>query len=138
MTGHKQFERFIKRTYDETFQLLEEAMEYSTHGSGQDTCDLPSTETMKVTSESMRLTSQLSEIMSWLMTHKALFRGEIPLEQATGAYHLSAADVCLREGRRGEKACSGQLVGMLDRSRALYSRVMKMDQMATRLYANNA
>lgn len=30
MTEHEQFAKFIDRTYDETFQLLEEAKAYST------------------------------------------------------------------------------------------------------------
>ena len=36
MTGHKQFEQFVERTYGETFQLLEEALEYNSDGLKQD------------------------------------------------------------------------------------------------------
>ena len=31
LTLHTQFEKFIERTYDETIQLLEEAVDYCTH-----------------------------------------------------------------------------------------------------------
>jgi regulator of CtrA degradation len=138
MTGHKQFEQFVERTYGETFQLLEEALEYNSDGLKQDVGDLPRGEGLKVAGEKMRLTTRLSEIMAWLLVHKALVRGEITLEQTQSKpCHLSAADVCIHEGRGGKKACP-KLGGMLDRSRDLYGRVVKMDQMATRLYANIA
>jgi hypothetical protein len=38
----------------------------------------------------------------------------------------------------GKKDCPEPLVRMLDRSRDLYGRVVKMDMMAMRLYAKSA
>ena len=65
--------------------------------------------------------------------------GEMTAEQAqSGEYQLSAHDVCLADNRDKLDAFPERLGGMLDRSRELYSRVIKMDQMATRLFARSA
>ena len=94
---------------------------------------------MRFAGERMRLTARLSEIMAWVMVHKAVASGEMTAEQAqSGKYHLSAHDVCLAGNRDQPSACSERLGGMLDRSRDLYSRVIKMDQMASRLFALSA
>ena len=139
MSEHIQFAKFINRTFDETLQLLEEALDYSTHYWKEDIRGLPEDESLRVTGERMRLTARLSEIMAWVMVHKAVASGEMMAEQAqSGEYHLSAHDVCLADNRDKPNACPERLNGMLDRSRDLYSRVIKMDQMASRLFALGA
>jgi len=139
MSEHAQFANFINRTFDETLQLLEEALDYSTHYWKEDVRGLPDDESMRVTGERMRLTARLSEIMAWVMVRKAVASGEMTAEQAqSGEYHLSAHDVCLADNRDKPNACPERLGGMLDRSRDIYSRVIKMDQMASRLFARSA
>lgn len=96
-------------------------------------------EKLQITGESMRLTARLSGIMAWLLVQKALVNAEITLDRARSEpCQLSAYDVCLTEGRMGKKAYPEQLSGMLNHSRDLYGRVVKMDRMAMRLYAKNA
>ncbi len=139
MSEHTQFAKFINRTFDETLQLLEEALDYSTHCWKEDVRGLPNDKSMQVTGERMRLTARLSEIMAWVMVHKAVASGEMTAEQAqSGEYHLSAHDVCLAGNGDKPDACPERLGGMLDRSRDIYSRVIKMDQMASRLFARSA
>lgn len=139
MTRHRQFDSFIERTYAETFRLLEEALEYNSLGWKEDVNSLPHMESMQFTGEKMRLTTRLSEIMAWLLVQKALAGGEITLEQAQSEpCHLSSEDVCVNESGLEKDKCPGRLAGLLDRSRDLYGRVVKMDQMATRLYAKSA
>ncbi len=139
MSEHAQFAKFINRTFDETLQLLEEARDYSMHYWKEDVRGLPDDESLRVTGEKMRLTARLSEIMAWVMVRKAVASGEMTAEQAqSGEYHLSAHDVCLADNRDKPNACSERLNGMLDRSRDIYSRVIKMDQMASRLFARGA
>ena len=139
MSEHTQFTKFINRTFDETLQLLEEARDYSMYYWKEDVRGLPDDESLRVTSEKMRLTARLSGIMAWVMVHRAVAGGEMTAEQAqSGEYHLSAHDVCLTDNRDKPNACSEHLNGLLDRSRDIYSRVIKMDQMASRLFARNA
>lgn len=138
MTGHRQFEQFIERTYDETIQLLEEALEYGTHRAKENIQGLAPVEKLRITGESMRLTARLSGIMSWLLVQKALVNGEITLDRARSEpCQLNPYDVCVTEGQMGKRGCPGPLVMMLDRSRDLYGRVVKMDRMAMRLYAKS-
>ena len=139
MSGHTQFQKFIDRTFDETLQLLEEALDYSTHYRKEDVRGLPKDECIRVTGERMRLTARLSEIMAWVMVHKAVAHGDITAEQAQSAeYHLSAHDVCVADSLDNAPDFPERLGGMLDHSRHLYARVIKMDQMASRLYAGRA
>jgi len=139
MSGHAQFTKFIHRTYDETLQLLEEALDYSTHSWKEDIQGLAGADTMRLTGERMRLTARLSEIMAWLMIHKAVANGEVTVEQAQSAeYHLSADDVCVDDSQDKGPDFPVRLNGMLSHSRELYARVIKMDQMASRLFGNGA
>jgi regulator of CtrA degradation len=139
MSEHTQFAKFINRTFDETMQLLEEARDYSILDWKEEVRGLPNDKSMRVTSERMRLTARLSEIMAWVMVQKAVADGEMTAEQAQShEYHLSAHDVCLADNRDKPDACPERLGVMLDRSRDLYSRVIKMDQMASRLFTLGA
>ncbi len=139
MTEHEQFAKFIDRTYDETFQLREEAKAYSTLDWKEDVQGLPEQETLRITGEKMRLTARLSEVMAWLMVHKAVGRGEMTPNQAqSGAFHLTEKEVCLADGRAEGTFCPSRLNQMLDRSFDLYDRVCKMDRMAIRLFAKSS
>lgn len=139
MTEHEQFAKFIDRTYDETFQLLVEAKAYSTLDWREDVQGLPEQETLRVTGEKMRLTARLSEVMAWLMVHKAVAKGEMTPNQAqSGAFHLTEKKVCLADGRAGGAFFSTRLNQMLDRSFDLYNRVCKMDRMAIRLFEKSS
>jgi regulator of CtrA degradation len=139
LTLHNQFEKFIERTYDETIQLLEEAIDYCTHEGKENVQDLEPVDKLRIAGEKMRVTARLSGIMAWLLVQKALVNGEFSLDQARSEpSQLDPFDVCNFEGQMGKKDCSEPLVRMLDRSRDLYGRVVKMDMMAMRLYAKSA
>ena len=139
MTEHEQFVKFIDRTYDETYQLLLDAKAYSTLDWREDVQGLPKLETLRITSERLRLTARLSEVMAWLMVHKAVAKGEMTPNQAqSGAFHLTEKEVCLADGRAEETFFPTRLSQMLDRSFDLYDRVCKMDLMAIRLFAKSS
>lgn len=136
MTEHAPFAKFIERTYGETLQLLEEARDYSVHDWKEDTGHLPAIKTIQVSKEQMRLTARLSEIMAWLMVHKAVSAGEMTPEQVqSGNYHLTAHEVCLPGECAEEVKLPVRLKILLNRSLELYGRVSKMDRMAQRLFA---
>jgi regulator of CtrA degradation len=135
MTEHPQFDKFIVRTYDETFSLLEEARDYSTFNWTVDVRrSLPDSDATAINRELLRLTTRLGEMLAWLMVHKAVAPGKITLEQALAdQYRLSQKELCLKDGRTRGVKWPQRLNVMLERSRELYSRVLKMDQMAARL-----
>ena len=139
MTEHQQFAKFIDRTFDETFQLLEDAKDYSTLDWKEDVQGLPKQETLRITGERLRLTARLSGVMAWLIVHKAVAKGEMTPNQAqSGAFHLTEKEVCLTDGRAEGTFCPTRLNQMLDRSFDLYDRVCKMDRMAIRLFAKSS
>ena len=136
MTEHAPFAKFIERTYGETLQLLEEAWDYSVHDWKEESGHLSAIETIKVNREQMRLTARLSEIMAWLIVHKAVSAGEMTPEQAqSGNYHLTAHEVCLPGECAEEENLPDRLNRVLNRSFKLYGRVSKMYRMAQRRFA---
>jgi regulator of CtrA degradation len=138
MKDHAQFAKFIDRTFDETFQLLQEAKEYSTFNWKEDLRGRPKVETLRVNNERMRLTARLSEIMAWLLIHKAVANGEVAPERAQSEpFHLSSQEVCMTDDRTDDVDWPTRLNEMVDRSLDLYGRVSKMDEMASRLFVRS-
>ena len=134
MARHAQLEKLINRTFDETLALLEEVREYSMYDGAKETEDLPNTDRLWINQERLRLTARLSEIMAWLLVHKAVAAGEITADKAhTEKFRLSAQAICMKDGRTGNLEWPPRLNGFLEKSRELYDRVSKMDQMTARL-----
>ena len=121
---------FFTRTYDEALALVKEARSYLA-GPGQAAVQsLSSDVSFGYAAESLRLTTRLTESMSWLMFQRALQEGEITAEEAQETEcHLQHLDVCLPEA----PACDPELLpdglqSLLDRSERLYRRVVRLDQ----------
>lgn len=140
MTEHTQFAKLIIRTYDETLRLLEEARDYSTfYWNISIRRNLPKHDCTMINGELLRLTTRLSEMIAWLMVHKAVSPGKMTLEQTQAdQYRLSLQEVCLADGRTRDIEWPQRLNILLEKSRELYNRVLKMDQMAARLADDGA
>ena len=83
--------------------------------------------------ESSRLTTQLTQVMAWLMAQRAVHSGEMTLEEARSeAHRLSATERCLAdEGARNAELPDG-LRSLLRRSSRLFRRVAQLDSMMDR------
>jgi regulator of CtrA degradation len=81
----------------------------------------------------MRLTARLTEMMAWLLAQRAVHAGEITQAEALGENRaLGEVSVCIDELDAGETAMPRGLVSLLKRSRALYIRVARLDELARR------
>lgn len=134
---HTQFAKLITRTYDETLCLLEEAKDYSffhwtkaaRRNLSRHDCDI-------INSEMLRLTTRLSEMTAWLIIHKSVVSGKMTLEQTQAKqFRLSQQELCLADHQTRDVEWPQCLNILLGKSRELYNRVVKMDQMAARLCA---
>ncbi|MZR32175.1 DUF1465 family protein [Sneathiella litorea] len=121
---------FFTRTYDETLDLVKEARSYL-DGPGQAVARTMSAEaSFGYAAETLRLTTRLTESMSWLLFQRALQEGEITLEESQeDECHLQHMDVCLAD----EPSCDLNLLpeelrSLLDRSERLYQRLVRLDE----------
>lgn len=83
--------------------------------------------------EGLRLTTRLTQIMAWLLFQRAVHAGELSPEQAlTRSNRLGGQAVC--NDRRGEHmmAVPSGLRDLLLRSRKLYQRIARLDEMIAR------
>jgi regulator of CtrA degradation len=128
--------RFFSRVFDETMSLLTATRDYFTYAYPAAERSLAPAERMRLSCESMRITARLSQVMAWLLAQRAAFAGEISREEAASArFSLGAPDVCLLDTDATLKGLPERLRDLLGRSRELYIRVARLDEMNRRAIA---
>ena len=131
--GQVQATAFFGKTYGEAMSLLLEARDYLTYGEPVDRARLSQFDQLRLCCETMRLTTRLTEIMAWLLAQRAIHAGELTQAEALG-HHRALGDVsiCIEELDAAETVMPRGLVSLLERSRALYIRVARLDELARR------
>jgi regulator of CtrA degradation len=123
----------FRRMFQDGMEMVEETAAYLDGPGRSASRELPRKAALAYAGESMRLTTRLMQVASWLLVQRAIQQKEMPpSEAAADKYRLGAREVCL--GRRLEVAdlLPPALVDLLDRSEQLYLRVDRMDQMLYR------
>jgi regulator of CtrA degradation len=114
------------RTFQEGMALVEETAAYLDGPGRQESKSLDRRAALGYASESMRLTTRLMQVASWLLVQRAVREGEMdPLKACDARYRLG-----------GERALSGETAGdmpiglktLLVRSERLYERVLHLDR----------
>ena len=122
---------FFGKTYGEAMSLLVEARDYLAYREPLDRGVLVMEERLRLCSETMRLTSRLTQIMAWLMTQRAVYEGEIAPERALDGHDpLAALEICMRDDAVDK--LPQRLSSLLERSHRLYIRVARLDELARR------
>ena len=122
---------FFSKTYDEAVDLVVEAIDYA-----RDPGDMPPVPpaiSMLCSVERLRLTARLTQIMAWLLFQRAVHAGEVSPEQAAEpSNRLGGQEIC--HDRRGEhmRSMPSGLGDLLLRSRKLYQRIARLDEMIVR------
>lgn len=114
------------RTFREGMALVEETANYL-DGEGRDASKhLPRDAALSYAGASMRLTTQLMQIASWLLVLRAVREEEMALSEASEAkYRLTpseASSVQFKSDGLPEK-----LIGLIDSAGQLYSRIARLD-----------
>ena len=130
------------RTFQDGMSLVEDTAAYLDGAGRQEARLLTRGAALAYANASMRLTTQLMQVASWLLVQRAVREGDMAAAEACDArYRLSApvaedliADVPGEEAD-GPAPLPGSLLGLLDRSRRLYERVSHLDR---RMYCNTA
>jgi regulator of CtrA degradation len=117
------------RTFQEGMDLVEETAGYLDGSGRQESKSLSRNAALAYAGESMRLTTRLMQVASWLLVQRAVREGDMPPESACDErYRLGAEDVCrAAAGQTVEDLPSGLLL-LLDRSERLYERVRHLDR----------
>jgi regulator of CtrA degradation len=125
---------FLDRTYDEALSLTRAARGCIASGlaAPKGNGSLPSTLTASF--ESLRLTVRMTQIMAWCLAQKAIFAGELTRDRETvEKFALGARELCLGgEEHAADEDLHNSFRNLLERSRALYVRVMRLDEMMHR------
>src|SRR3954464_15604889 len=118
----------FERTFQEGMDLVEETAAYLDGGGREDSKLLSRNAALAYAGESMRLTTQLMQVASWLLVQRAVREGEMPPDAACEErYRLAGEDVCRATGE-GADGLPSPLQVLLDRSERLYERVRHLDR----------
>ena len=116
------------RTFQEGMELVEETAAYLDGSGRQDSKLLSRSAALAYAGESMRLTTRLMQVASWLLVQRAVREGDMaPTEACQERYRLSEpAKEEFVEDRADD--LPGGLLTLLDRSARLYERVLHLDR----------
>jgi regulator of CtrA degradation len=107
--------------------LVEETAAYLDGPGRRESKKLPRSAALAYATESMRLTTRLMQLASWLLLHRAVKEGEMSLAQASkekAKVKLSAGDYADEQNIALLPEC---LRGLVERSKALQHAVRRLD-----------
>ncbi|WP_442954624.1 protease adaptor protein RcdA [Parvibaculum sp.] len=118
----------FQRTYSEGMRLVEETSAYL-DGPGREAArSLPRETSLAYAGESMRLTTRLMQVASWLLVRKAVHEGEMTVEEANSEkYRLATKEIARQPRFDGAEALPARLQELIERSERLYARVERLD-----------
>ena len=114
------------RTFQEGMELVEETASYLDGAGRQDSKMLSRSAALAYAGESMRLTTRLMQVASWLLVQRAVREGDMnPVEACQDRYRL--AEPAEERQASGDELPSG-LLQLQERSARLYDRVLHLDR----------
>lgn len=122
------------RTFREGMDLVEETAAYLDGAGRQESKRLSRRAALAYASESMRLTTRLMQLASWLLVQRAVREGQMaPTEACNDRYRMSE-DLAKPPGEASE-LLPGGLNNLMERAERLYDRVSHLDR---RMYVEAA
>jgi regulator of CtrA degradation len=117
----------FERTFQEGMELVEETAAYLDGVGRQDAKMLSRGAALAYAGESMRLTTRLMQVASWLLVQRAVREGDMPAADAfNDRYRL--AETPNEEPAQAVEILPGGLLSLLVRSARLYDRVLHLDR----------
>lgn len=125
----------FERTFHEGMELVEETAGYLDGAGRQASKSLSRDAALAYASESMRLTTRLMQVASWLLVQRAVREGDMaPNAACEDRYRLNAEDK-RTEIEAELRELPLDLLELVDRAERLYERVRHLDR---RMYVENA
>ncbi|WP_293677015.1 DUF1465 family protein [uncultured Phenylobacterium sp.] len=117
----------FERTFQEGMELVEETASYLDGEGRQESKLLSRNAALAYAAESMRLTTRLMQVASWLLVQRAVREGDMaPSAACEDRYRLNADDVSGADAARAELPRG--LTRLADRAERLYDRVRHLDR----------
>ncbi len=119
----------FERTFKEGMALVEETAAYLDGPGRAASKRLSRTAALAYAGESMRLTTRLMQVASWLLVQRAVRDGEIQMnEAASEKYRLIARETQPAAGFAGADDLPEALKTLIIRGGAIYERVRRLDE----------
>lgn len=116
----------FKTLFRDGMALVEETAAYLDGRGREDARQLPRTAALAYAAESMRLTTRLMQIASWLLVQRAVNEGEMTLAEAASDKHR--AQTSWGAGHALDNpALPAPLVGLIEASLRLQERIVHLD-----------
>jgi regulator of CtrA degradation len=116
------------RTFQEGMELVEETAAYLDGAGRQESKLLARNAALAYAAESMRLTTRLMQVASWLLVQRAVKEGDMAPESACDErYRLGGLEVSRSAGAAHDDL-PDVLIVLLDRSERLFERVKHLDE----------
>ena len=123
------------RTFREGMDLVEQTAAYLDGAGRQDSKLLSRSAALAYAAESMRLTTRLMQVASWLLVQRAVREGDMAPEAAQDASYRLAAETADPERPGPAEPLPASLAELLGRSERLFERVRHLD---ARMYADES
>jgi regulator of CtrA degradation len=119
----------FERTFKEGMGLVEETAAYLDGPGRAASKRLSRAGALAYAGESMRLTTRLMQVASWLLVQRAVREGELPLiEAASDKYRLITREGPAGPALAGADDLPEALKVLMGKAAALYERVRRLDQ----------
>ena len=118
----------FERTFQEGMELVEETASYLDGSGRQESKSLSRNAALAYASESMRLTTRLMQVASWLLVQRAVREGDMAAAAACEDRYRLAAEDAARSADAVSNDLPSTLTTLLDRSERLYDRVRHLDK----------
>lgn len=126
----------FERTFQEGMELVEETAGYLDGSGRQASKSLSRNAALAYASESMRLTTRLMQVASWLLVQRAVREGDMaPAAACEDRYRLNAEEARGADGEAAAEELPLELLELVDRAERLYDRVRHLDR---RMYVEAA
>ena len=120
----------FERTFQEGMELVEETASYLDGEGRQESKLLSRNAALAYAAESMRLTTRLMQLASWLLLQRAVSAGELTREDAEAEkQRINLAEIGPGHGLDGAERLPAGLNALVERSLRLHERVVSLDAM---------
>ncbi len=128
----------FEKTFKEGMGLVEETANYLDGEGRVDARVLDRTGAIAYATESMRLTTRLMQMASWLLLQRAIAAREMSVEEAFKEKHrINLAEIGKGHDLKGGEQMPDGLKSLSDRSLRLLERIKTLDSMLSRTAVNN-
>lgn len=120
----------FRQTFKEGMALVEETANYLDGSGREEARGLAKTAALAYATESMRLTTRLMQIASWLLIQRAVAEGEIPAREAfSDSTRVPLKPPITRRERPDAEDLPRRLRDLIERTDRIYSRLYRLDKM---------